>query len=319
MRSNNRRHPALACVEPIWLSHWRRTTRSVFKSYRAFTLVELLVVIAIIGVLVALLLPAIQAAREAARRASCTNHVKQFGIALHNYHDTLKTFPSGSTMKDTGGFTGDIYASPHTMLLPYFEEAGLRGLINNKTGWLDQSPTVIAKAIPVFMCPSNGADNPFNDKMLYLILAYAKEGLYDYLGGTNYCFSKGVTDAWCLGYNNVPPAPPFVPITERGMFDVNFCVSARKILDGLSNTIAMGEGATGPAWPLCCDVNTPQRDYLDRHQLRQQARGRSVLRQPAATAYRRAGVGRLAGALEAADSGDEPVHRRTSWRARSSR
>jgi prepilin-type N-terminal cleavage/methylation domain-containing protein/prepilin-type processing-associated H-X9-DG protein len=225
---------------------------------RAFTLVELLVVIAIIGVLVALLLPAIQAAREAARRVSCTNHLKQFGIALHNYHDSLKTFPSGSIVKDAGGFTGDVYAAPHAMMLPYFEEAGLKALYNTTNGWLYQSPTVVATVLPIFNCPSNGGDNPFLDKILYLILAYGVMDKYDYLGATNYCFCKGVTDAWCLGPRYSPPAPPNVSVIERGMFDVNFAVSARKITDGLSNTIAMGEGATGPSWPLCCDIRTPQ-------------------------------------------------------------
>src|SRR5262245_5819495 len=93
------------------------------RTRRAFTLVELLVVIAIIGVLVALLLPAIQAAREAARRANCVSNMKQFGIALQNYHDNLKTFPPGGCNR--GQNPGTIFCSPHAMLLPYFEEASL--------------------------------------------------------------------------------------------------------------------------------------------------------------------------------------------------
>ncbi len=223
-----------------------------------FTLVELLVVIAIIGVLVALLLPAIQAAREAARRASCTNNMKQFGIALHNYHDTLKTFPPGGCFTDSTAFENGrkIYASGHAMLLPYFEEAGLKALYFSNKGWWQQGPEIVAKVVPVFACPSDGGDNPLNDKLLKLLFQASKTAQYDVFGSTNYCFSKGVTDAWCVGAHESPPGPPYVPITERGMFDINYAVNARKVTDGTSKTIAMGEGATGLNWPLCCGENT---------------------------------------------------------------
>jgi prepilin-type N-terminal cleavage/methylation domain-containing protein/prepilin-type processing-associated H-X9-DG protein len=228
------------------------------RSRSAFTLVELLVVIAIIGVLVALLLPAVQAAREAARRASCTNNMKQFGIALHNYHDTLKTFPPAGCFDGSGAFNDGtkIYASGHAMLLPYFEEAGLKALYLGNRGWWQQTPEVIARVIPVFACPSDAGDNPLNDKLLKLLFQASHTAQYDVFGSTNYCFSKGVTDAWCLGFHDVPPGPPFVPITERGLFDINWGVNQRKVSDGTAQTIAMGEGATGPNWPLCCGEDT---------------------------------------------------------------
>ena len=81
----------------------------------AFTLVELLVVIAIIGILIALLLPAIQAARESARRSQCINNLKQYGVALHNYHAANKTFPPGTVMKQKAT---DVYANANAPLLP---------------------------------------------------------------------------------------------------------------------------------------------------------------------------------------------------------
>jgi prepilin-type N-terminal cleavage/methylation domain-containing protein/prepilin-type processing-associated H-X9-DG protein len=229
------------------------------RKSRAFTLVELLVVIAIIGVLVALLLPAIQAAREAARRSSCTNNMKQHGIALHNYHDTLKTFPASGISKDAAGLQqGDMYASGHAMLLPYFEEAGLKGVYISNMSWWNQAQNVVNKAIPVFACPSNGMDNPFLDKLLKLLFNAGAGKPYENFGLTNYVFCKGVTDAWCL-IGSVPPTPgtAAMPWNDRGMFDVNFAVNARKINDGLSNTIAMGEAAAGAAWPLACATTGP--------------------------------------------------------------
>ncbi|MGD9722322.1 MAG: DUF1559 domain-containing protein, partial [Pirellulales bacterium] len=213
----------------------------------AFTLVELLVVIAIIGVLVALLLPAIQAAREAARRSSCTNNLKQLGIGLQNYHDTLKTFPPGGVNNYVN--PGTIYSSPHTMLLPYMEEEGLKGLYNPSKQWMEQDPTVVSKVIPVYTCPSNDGPNPYLDEQLHVIFVYAQV-LYNEMGVTNYAFCKGVTDAWCVPSDRKPPGPPKISILERGMFDFNWAVNAKRVTDGLSSTIAMGEAAHGPAWLL---------------------------------------------------------------------
>ncbi len=228
------------------------------KRSRAFTLVELLVVIAIIGVLVALLLPAIQAAREAARRSACTNNLKQYGLALANYAGALNTFPPGGLCDPTGGPNGkqdatSVYASPCSLLLPYFEEEGLKGIYNFQKDWQHQDPFVIAKVIPVFMCPSNSGDNPIMDMLLSNIFKYATSGNgYFAYGGTSYAYCKGVTDTYC----QVPFSPPGTIlntppyITERGMFDMGWGMQLRKISDGLSKTIAVGDAAYGPAWPV---------------------------------------------------------------------
>lgn len=223
------------------------------KKSRAFTLVELLVVIAIIGVLVALLLPAIQAAREAARRASCTNNLKQFGLALQNYHDSLKTFPPGGVADPSN--PGKIYSSPFAMLLPYFEEKGLKGLYNNGQDWQHQDPKVAAMVVPVFTCPSAGGDNPVTDLLLNNIFSSLVNNGYTSYGATNYAFCKGVTDAWCFPPFTAPGTskPPY--LSERGMFDFDWAMPIRKVTDGLTKTIAMGDASSGPAWLLATTTN----------------------------------------------------------------
>src|SRR5688572_32713777 len=111
------------------MSHLRLSVR--YESNRgdtrlAFTLVELLVVIAIIGILIALLLPAVQAAREAARRSQCFGNLKQIGIALHNYHGAYKKFPPGRTSMFQQIYLGH---TTETMILPYIENANLQNVM----------------------------------------------------------------------------------------------------------------------------------------------------------------------------------------------
>lgn len=205
-----------------------------------FTLVEALVVIAVVGLALALLLPAVQVAREAARRRECANHLRQFGLALASYHDALRTFPPALVADfDLAGF--DEYAGANSMLLPYMEQTNLHSLYDRNRPWYQQSPRVAQTVLPSFVCPSVSQANPSEIPFLANNPGVGTGGLY---AVTNYVFCKGPNDAWCL-------APALVPADERGMFDVNFAMRDSGIRDGLSQTIAMGEGAGGPGWPLC--------------------------------------------------------------------
>jgi prepilin-type N-terminal cleavage/methylation domain-containing protein len=125
---------------------------------RAFTLVELLVVIAIIGILIALLLPAVQAAREAARRTQCANNLKQIGVALHHYHAAHRCLPYGA-----GCCCGRIKAADcdvwggiwTTMLLPYLEQEGLHRRIDFNLPVIDLPSDVVRTVVPAYVCPSD--------------------------------------------------------------------------------------------------------------------------------------------------------------------
>lgn len=207
---------------------------------RGFTLVELLVVIAIIGVLVALLLPAVQAAREAGRRAQCVNNLKQQGLALQNYSSQKGAFPVGTRM--VGGLRG-FNASANALLLPFCEQASLKSLYDPKLEWERQIPSVVATVIPFFKCPSSSAPNPLEDPLL----GTAANGVTIY-GVSEYAYCLGYTDAFCLDNDLRPGA---VQASQQGIFNLNWGASFRQMTDGTSNTIAMGDASGDPRWKVC--------------------------------------------------------------------
>jgi prepilin-type N-terminal cleavage/methylation domain-containing protein len=210
------------------------------RSIRGFTLVELLVVIAIIGILVALLLPAVQAAREAARRMSCSNHLKQIGLALHNYHDTFKTMPSGWVYP--GAADRECW-SWSVLILPYMEQAPMHEqlLVNNwnlfqglQTTRGQAMKVLIQTPISVYMCPSDsGFLRPgqiHNDRNFSGVPGYNAVGGY-IPGVSNYMGVMGHRDTAVINENS-------------GVLYGNSVINFKDILDGTSFTAAVGERDT---------------------------------------------------------------------------
>jgi prepilin-type N-terminal cleavage/methylation domain-containing protein/prepilin-type processing-associated H-X9-DG protein len=200
----------------------------------AFTLVELLVVIAIIGTLVGLLLPAVQAARESARRTSCTNNLRQFGLAMFNYESARGHFPpTDARGSAAAGPTAVGGWSLHSRLLPYAEEAGLADRFDFKqaafTGdFRVQTPTaafvtLFATPVPMLLCPSDPAPT------------VNKSNNYDY-GGNNYMVSIGSARADGAGTYYWDFSKP----TDGIVFE-NSKVRISKITDGTSKTVIASE------------------------------------------------------------------------------
>jgi prepilin-type N-terminal cleavage/methylation domain-containing protein/prepilin-type processing-associated H-X9-DG protein len=181
-----------------------------------FTLIELLVVIAIIAVLVALLLPAVQQAREAARRTQCKNNLKQVGLALHNYHEAMNGFPPVSVLP--AGRTSEPW-SAHARLLPYIEQAALQDLVDwGSSAEFPTNPAVCQTRVAIYLCPSE-----INDR------ARVTANLVHY--PLNYSCNEGT---WFI----------YDPVSGRtgdGAFCPNRSMRAADFRDGMSNTLAMSE------------------------------------------------------------------------------
>jgi len=222
---------------------------SALKSRRGFTLVELLVVIAIIGILIALLLPAVQAAREAARRSQCTNNLKQIGLGLHNYHDVLQTFPPGAfNLREQWYSNGTNW---RTLILPYIEQKSvydqlafrsdfpytfMAGGAANPDNWLQGCRVLSQLLIPVYRCPSttipvfDTANDPAvnNDPGKTMMINYAGiQGAAQPVPGPDPTVgTKDCGHGWSC---------------NNGMMPANECYPIAYCRDGTSNTMLVGE------------------------------------------------------------------------------
>ena len=202
-------------------------------------------VIAIIGVLVALLLPAVQAAREAARRASCVNNLKQLGLAFSKFESSRRRLPIGSVVKDDATtkdlFESDgVFANGLTEMLPYMEQQQLADQYDKNQPWYMQKAAVASAVIPLLICPSvTNRTNPTTDAFFKFASNTLKSPIGDTLGATDYVFSKGASDAFC--FDPLGGTPPL----QLGLFDYNLTIRLASVEDGLSNTFALGEGSGG--------------------------------------------------------------------------
>jgi prepilin-type N-terminal cleavage/methylation domain-containing protein len=209
---------------------------------RGFTLIELLVVIAIIGVLVSLLLPAVQSAREAARRSQCTNNLKQIGLALQNYHAAFDNFPLGISSNPQGApgspQWGGVWGSfgAHALLLPFLEQQPLYNATNFSWGpfVVVNDNTINNRVIASFLCPSD---------------PNAKGGAWNVAHTNSYYASYGATTTSLNNWGNTGDDTTMIgrvlPGESSGMFTYGLSYGMRDATDGTSNTVAFAEKLAG--------------------------------------------------------------------------
>lgn len=211
---------------------------------RAFTLVELLVVIAIIGILVALLLPAIQAAREAARRTQCSNNLRQLGLAMQNYHDSLGRFPPGFMAINNAGTVSGGWAWG-VFLMPFLEQSPLQAELSPTKYTLSEVITdpellpMLQMKLTMFTCPSS-----------------PMQPLREFQGGGQLVATANYT--CCRGYFNFAGTTHLTK-PNNGILFAQSGLRMQDVVDGTSNTFALGERTVLPPhqadpskWPSWC-------------------------------------------------------------------
>src|SRR5262245_7784139 len=200
-----------------------KSSAAAINGRDAFTLVELLVVIAIIGVLIALLLPAVQAVRETARKMSCKNNLKQLGLAMHNYESAFRTLPAGYAYRASpqGNALGFSWGA---LSLPFLEQTAVQEEFNFSLPIYDDVNRIVRERhLPVFLCPSDAKSIDG-----FVVMSDEKYAMASYVA------------------NFGPPDLDENQEQRLGVFSRNSATRLADIVDGLSNTLMVGERENGP-------------------------------------------------------------------------
>lgn len=235
---------------------------------RGLTLVELLVVVGVIGVLIAILAPATQRVREAAHRSQCANNLRQFGLAMHGYHTAHKFFPPGVV---TESDIQDSFHAGWSYFLDHLDQPAIQGLYRFDACWYDPAnEPAVAREVAVFYCPSNRRSGSID---LTVASQQWNCPLPATVGAIDYLLCKGA-NASLMG------DPTKTPLAVRGLFAVTladrgedgdfsrahmprFRLRIKNVSDGLSSTLAIGEGAGGTEMYLVADLADPSQPVID--------------------------------------------------------